>query len=129
MAMAKAPRGRPGAVSARTSPILSTAPGHAGENAPVSDGAAIALIDGEHHPSVVRAALDRLEPVAAIFCGGTEKLPPGPLDQHYGRPVRDRPEAALRELAADAARVVDLADEPPLPASAKLRLAALALSL
>jgi cyclic 2,3-diphosphoglycerate synthase len=96
---------------------------------PVPDGAAIALIDGEHHPSVVRDALDRLGPVAAVFCGGGEKLPPGPLDGHYGRPVRDDPEAALRELAGTAERVVDLADEPPLPASGKLRLAALALSL
>jgi cyclic 2,3-diphosphoglycerate synthase len=95
----------------------------------VPDGGVIALIDGEHHPSVVRDALDRLDPVAAVFCGGTEKLPPGPLDGHYGRPVRDDPEAALRELATKAERVVDLADEPPLPASGKLRLAALALSL
>jgi cyclic 2,3-diphosphoglycerate synthetase len=95
----------------------------------VPAGAAIALIDGEHHPGVVREALDRLDPVATVFCGGWEKLPAGPLEQHYGRPVRQDAEAALRELAAAAARVVDLADEPPLPASAKLHLAALALSL
>jgi cyclic 2,3-diphosphoglycerate synthetase len=90
---------------------------------------AIALIDGEHHPGVVRDALEQLDPVAAVFCGGSEKLPPGRLERHYGRPVREDPEEALRELAAGAERVVDLADEPPLPASAKLRLAALALSL
>jgi cyclic 2,3-diphosphoglycerate synthetase len=95
----------------------------------VAESAAIALIDGEHHPSVVREALDRLDPVAVVFCGGSEKLPPGPLEDHYGRPVRRDPEAALRELAGSAARVVDYADEPPHPASAKLRLAALALSL
>jgi cyclic 2,3-diphosphoglycerate synthase len=67
--------------------------------------------------------------VGAVFCGGAEKLPAGPLDDHYGRPVRTDPTAALRELAEGAERVVDLADEPPHPASARLRLAALALSL
>lgn len=92
-------------------------------------GLAIALIDGEHHPSTVREALDRLDPAAVVFCGGSEKLPPGPLDEHYGRAVRTDPEAALRELAPGVARVVDLADEPPLPASARLRLAAVALNL
>src|SRR5690242_3731619 len=91
--------------------------------------AAIALIDGEHHPGAVREALGRLEPVAVVFCGGEEKLPPGPLEDHYGRPVETDPEAALPRLAATAARVVDLADEPALPASQKLRLAALALHL
>ena len=93
------------------------------------DTAAIALIDGEHHPSVVRPALDRLDPVGTVFCGGSEKLPPGELGMHYGRRVRADPEVALRELAGRAARVVDFADEPPHPASGKLRLAALALSL
>ena len=91
-------------------------------------GRAIALIDGEHHPGMVREALDGLDPVAVVFCGGAEKLPAGPLERHYGRPVRKDPEAALRELAGAAQRVVDLADEPPHPASARLRLAAVALS-
>ena len=40
--------------------------------------AALALIDGEHYPPVVRAALDRLAAshriVAALFLGGAEKL-------------------------------------------------------
>jgi cyclic 2,3-diphosphoglycerate synthase len=89
----------------------------------------IALVDGEHHPPAVRATLDELDPVGTIFCGGEEKLPPGPLERHYGRPVEDDPEAALRRLAPAADAVVDLADEPALPASAKLRLAALALHL
>jgi cyclic 2,3-diphosphoglycerate synthetase len=91
--------------------------------------AVIALIDGEHHPAAVRDALDRLDLAGVIFCGGEEKLPSGPLDEVYGRPVETGPEEALRRLAAGAEAVVDLADEPVLPPSAKLRLAALALHL
>jgi cyclic 2,3-diphosphoglycerate synthetase len=89
------------------------------------------LVDGEHQPSAVRHALDGLdrEIAGVVFCGGEEKLPPGPLEDHYGRPVETDPEPALRRLAPDAAAVVDLADEPVLPASAKLRVAALALHL
>jgi cyclic 2,3-diphosphoglycerate synthase len=89
----------------------------------------IALIDGEHHPSAVRDALARLDLAGVVFCGGEEKLGPGPLEEHYGMPVETNPEEALRRLAGTADAVVDLADEPVVPASAKLRLAALALSL
>ncbi len=93
----------------------------------------IALIDGEHHPSAVQDALGRLESerglAGVVFCGGGEKLPDRPLSEVYGRPVEDDPEPALRRLAGEAEAVVDLADEPALPASAKLRLAALALHL
>jgi cyclic 2,3-diphosphoglycerate synthase len=89
----------------------------------------IALIDGEHHPAAVRELLDGLELAGVVFCGGEEKLGPGTLEQHYGRPVETDPDDALRRLAPAADAVVDLADEPVLPASAKLRLAALALSL
>jgi cyclic 2,3-diphosphoglycerate synthetase len=89
----------------------------------------IALIDGEHHPSAVRDALARLELAGVVFCGGEEKLGPGPLENHYGTPVETDPEEALRRLAPTADAVLDLADEPVVPASAKLRLAALALSL
>jgi cyclic 2,3-diphosphoglycerate synthase len=99
----------------------------------VSGGPVIALVDGEHHPAAVRDALTRLErarPLAGVvFCGGEEKLGPGPLDEQYGRPVEREPAAALRRLAPSAATVVDLADEPILPASARLELAALALHL
>jgi cyclic 2,3-diphosphoglycerate synthase len=99
----------------------------------VTDGPVIALVDGEHHPAAVREALDRLERdrglAGVVFCGGEEKLAPGPLDGHYGRAVETEPETGLRRLAAAAVAVVDLADEPVLPASAKLRLAALALHL
>jgi cyclic 2,3-diphosphoglycerate synthetase len=89
----------------------------------------IALIDGEHHPDAVREALARLDLAGVVFCGGEEKLPMGPLEKHYGRPVDTEPEEALRRLAPDAEAVVDLADEPVLPPRAKLRLAALALHL
>jgi cyclic 2,3-diphosphoglycerate synthase len=90
---------------------------------------AIALIDGEHHPAAVRDALERLDLAGVVFCGGEEKLGPGSLEEHYGRPVETDPEEGLRRLAPAADAVIDLADEPVLPASAKLRLAALALSL
>jgi len=89
----------------------------------------IALIDGEHHPSAVRDALARLDLAGVVFCGGEEKLGPGPLEDHYGMPVETDPEEALRRLSPRADAVVDLADEPVVPASVKLRLAALALSL
>src|SRR5215208_2105901 len=89
----------------------------------------IALIDGEHHPSVVRDALARLDLAGVVFCGGEEKLAPGPLEEHYGTAVETDVEEGLRRLAPRADAVVDLADEPVLPASRKLRLAALALSV
>jgi cyclic 2,3-diphosphoglycerate synthetase len=99
----------------------------------MAGGPVIALVDGEHHPPAVAESLTALERerglAGVLFCGGEEKLAPGPLEAHYGRPVERDPEAGLRRLAPAAAVVVDLADEPVLPASAKLRLAALALHL
>ena len=89
----------------------------------------IALIDGEHHPSAVRDVLAGLDLAGVVFCGGEEKLGTGSLEEHYGMPVETEPEEALRRLAPRADAVVDLADEPVVPASRKLRLAALALSL
>ena len=47
----------------------------------------IALIDGEHHPSVVRDALERLDLAGVVFCGGEEKLGAGSLEELYGTPV------------------------------------------
>jgi cyclic 2,3-diphosphoglycerate synthetase len=94
----------------------------------------IVLIDGEHHPSVVRDAVERLRPVGAVWCGGEEKVARDVLADpraHYGvdfDPGEPR-EDALRRLAPQAAAVVDLADEPVLAAAAKMRLAALALHL
>ena len=99
--------------------------------------ATVALIDGEHHPAVVRDALDRLERErglsAVVFCGGEEKAGRAVLEaaaEHYGRPVEtSAPEAALRALAEPGGAVVDLADEPIVPATRKLELAALTLHL
>ena len=99
----------------------------------MGEGPVIALVDGEHHPAAVREQLDRIEDerglAGVVFCGGEEKLGPGRLEEHYGRPVESDPEAALERLAPNASAVLDLADEPVLPASGKLRLAALALVL
>jgi cyclic 2,3-diphosphoglycerate synthetase len=106
----------------------------------VTSGPVIALIDGVHHPSAVRDALDRLERergvAGVVFCGGEEKVSAEMLaapEDHWGRPVETDgdPAEALRRLAATtpALAVVDLADEPVLPPAAKLRLAALALDL
>ena len=94
----------------------------------------IVLLDGEHHPSVVRDAVAALRPVGAVWCGGEEKVAPEVLEDpaaHYGiafDPDEAR-EDALRRLAPEAECVVDLADEPVLAAPAKLRLASLALHL
>jgi cyclic 2,3-diphosphoglycerate synthetase len=88
--------------------------------------AVIALIDGEHHPAAVQDALDGLDLAGVVFCGGEEKLAPGSWPQVA---LDEDPETALRRLAPAADAVVDLADEPVLPPSAKLRLAALALHL
>jgi cyclic 2,3-diphosphoglycerate synthetase len=109
-----------------------------------SDGDAIralALIDGEHHPPVVRDALDRLaaehQIAGVLFAGGGEKAGPAVLRDpaaHYGRPVsmpRGSVEDALRDLvaAAGADAVVDLSGDPVLDLDARMHLAAVALDL
>jgi cyclic 2,3-diphosphoglycerate synthetase len=90
----------------------------------------IALIDGEHHPAVVRDALDRLasehEIVAVLFVGGEEKVPASVLDEplaHYGRDVVTGGE--LPDVGADA--VFDLSGEPVMTTERRLALAAVAL--
>jgi cyclic 2,3-diphosphoglycerate synthetase len=104
-------------------------------------GSVIALIDGEHHPSAVRDALDRIDAergvAAVVFCGGEEKVRDGVLDDpetHYGRAVVSRlpPAESLRQVMGflpEARTVVDLADEPVLPPNARFYMASLALHL
>jgi cyclic 2,3-diphosphoglycerate synthetase len=99
----------------------------------------VALIDGEHHPPVVRDALDRLasehELAAILFVGGEEKVAEAVLGEpasHYGRPVAiadGDPEAALREqlAALEPDAVIDLSGEPVLEGGRRHRLASIAL--
>ena len=83
----------------------------------------IALVDGEHYPPVTRWGLDvarsrGLEPVAALFLGGTEKVSPGPPPDLgvrvavAGDDLAASLRALEREVSADA--VLDLSDAPVL---------------
>jgi cyclic 2,3-diphosphoglycerate synthetase len=103
------------------------------------DGAlALALIDGEHYPDVIVAALSFLEDTlryrlaGIVFLGGTEKLPD--LDRFSYRDVPvfagGGQEADLRRaLARTGARVVlDLSDEPVLGYVERFRLVSEALA-
>ena len=60
----------------------------------------LALVDGEHYPPVVRAALEQAgidaDVVAALLLGGTEKLNGDP---EFGVLVLSDPETALQEYA------------------------------
>src|SRR3954463_1949275 len=99
----------------------------------MSSSPVIALVDGEHHPAVVRDALDALEEergvAGVVFCGGEEKVGAAVLadpEPHYGRAVETgAPEEALGRLAAGghARAVYDASDEPIVPPPVKLRLA------
>ncbi|HST16634.1 MAG TPA: hypothetical protein VLK36_03130, partial [Gaiellaceae bacterium] len=73
---------------------------------------AVALVDGEHYPAVVRDALTALpyDWVGVILVGGTEKLREPP---EYGVPVVDG--------FAGAELVVDLSDEPVLGPAERFR--------
>jgi cyclic 2,3-diphosphoglycerate synthase len=81
---------------------------------------ALAVIDGEHYPPVVRDALSTLpyDFAAAYLAGGTEKLRG---DDEYGIPVVDDLEAALAHYQPSV--VVDLSDEPVLGPRERFRLA------
>src|SRR6476619_832236 len=94
----------------------------------------LALVDGEHYPQVVRAALEHAsgsaDVVAALLLGGTEKLvgDPGygvPLEKLSGDAASSMLEAAARH-GAD--RVLDLSDEPVLSEKRRMWLAANALA-
>jgi cyclic 2,3-diphosphoglycerate synthetase len=81
---------------------------------------AIAIVDGEHYPDVVRDALGELpyEFVGVMLIGGTEKLRGAP---DYGVPIVEEP--------GDASIVVDLSDEPVLDPATRLALASRFLAL
>ncbi len=98
----------------------------------------LVLVDGEHHPPVVRAAIDHLPSrlpggvvVGAAAIGGGEKLATTTTSPDLGVPVVDGPEprdalaAGLDAFAPDL--VYDLSDEPVLDARSRLRLASQAL--
>lgn len=96
---------------------------------------AVALIDGEHYPPVVRFALDELAAeyavVAAVFLGGTEKIDAARDADVYGVPLVTGASAASA-LAAALARyapdvVLDLSDEPVLTSAQRFSLASIAL--
>ncbi len=101
---------------------------------------AVALIDGEHYPNVVREALEEVSASfdlkAAVFLGGTEKIDTalvGDAEKNeYGVPVflHDDP---LEAFAAAVQRhrpqvVVDLSDEPVLGYKERFRYASFALA-
>ena len=75
---------------------------------------AVAIVDGEHYPDVVRWALAELpyEFVGVVLVGGTEKLRGEP---DYGVPIVEEPGEA--EIA------IDLSDEPVLDPQRRLELA------
>jgi cyclic 2,3-diphosphoglycerate synthetase len=87
---------------------------------------ALAIIDGEHYPDVVRDALAELpfEFVAAVMAGGTEKLRGS---EGYGVPLAASLEAGVAEHLPEV--VVDLSDEPVLGPPERFRLASRALAL
>jgi len=85
----------------------------------VTGARAVALVDGEHYPEVVRHALAALpyEWVGAILVGGAEKLRGEP---DYGVPLVDGFDGAVV--------VVDLSDEPVLGPADRMRWASRALA-
>jgi cyclic 2,3-diphosphoglycerate synthase len=87
---------------------------------------ALAIIDGEHYPEVVRQALAELpyEFVAALLVGGKEKLRGG---ESYDVPLAAGLEEAVGEYAPGV--VVDLSDEPVLGPVERFRLASRVLAL
>ncbi len=100
---------------------------------------ALALVDGEHYPPVVREALRAQadaghELVAALLVGGGEKLRAEPVAADYGVPRLERagprPWDDVRALvgATGCDVVLDLSDEPVLSQRLRLRLAGAALA-
>jgi len=86
---------------------------------------ALALVDGEHYPDVVRDALADApyEVAGAVLLGGSEKLRGKP---DYGVPLYRDLEEGLAAAAPDV--VLDLSDEPVVGPRRRFRLAARALA-
>jgi cyclic 2,3-diphosphoglycerate synthase len=81
---------------------------------------ALALIDGEHYPDVVRVAFAGLghDVAGAVLLGGTEKLRGG---EDYGVPLFETLEQAFEAIAPEI--VVDLSDEPIVDPPRRFRIA------
>lgn len=81
---------------------------------------ALALIDGEHYPDVVRVAFVAAghEVVGAVLLGGSEKLRGG---EDYGVPLFDTLEEGLQAVMPEL--VIDLSDEPVVGPERRFRLA------
>jgi cyclic 2,3-diphosphoglycerate synthetase len=81
---------------------------------------ALAIVDGEHYPPVVRDALAELphDVVAAVLVGGSEKLRGG---EGYGVPLASDVMSGIDEYRPEI--VVDLSDEPVLGPVERLALA------
>jgi cyclic 2,3-diphosphoglycerate synthetase len=81
---------------------------------------ALAIVDGEHYPPVVRDALAELphDVVAAVLVGGSEKLRG---EEGYGVPLAGDVMSAIDEYRPEI--VVDLSDEPVLGPVERLALA------
>ena len=88
-------------------------------------GAALALVDGEHYPAVVRDALAELpyDIEGVVLVGGEEKLTGEP---DYGVPLYSALGEALEALGSEI--VLDLSDEPVLGPAERFRLASRALA-
>jgi len=83
-------------------------------------GRALAIVDGEHYPPVVKDAIAELphDVVGAVLVGGTEKLRG---DADYGVPLAADLDDAFERFRPEL--VVDLSDEPVLGPVERLRLA------
>jgi cyclic 2,3-diphosphoglycerate synthetase len=81
---------------------------------------ALALIDGEHYPDVVRVAFAGLghDVAGAVLLGGTEKLRGG---EDYGVPLFETLDEAFEAISPEI--VVDLSDEPVADPPRRFRIA------
>jgi cyclic 2,3-diphosphoglycerate synthetase len=87
---------------------------------------ALAIVDGEHYPPVVRDALAELryDVVAAVLVGGREKLRGG---EDYGVPLAPDVVSGIERFGPEI--VVDLSDEPVLGPVERFALASRVLAL